>query len=93
MRSFNWDRTSIIIYVATHKSMEDLNRERLILLCLGIPTSFWFARSKGKRTAGKILLTLFVIVNRSYIRTFYTILSILYYTVLYILYYTFYTIL
>ena len=53
--------------VAAHESMEDLNRERLVLLCLGISTLFSFARFKGKRTTDKILSTLFVIVNRSYI--------------------------
>ena len=50
-----------------YESMEDLNRERLVLLCLGIPTLFSFARFKGKRTPDKILSSLFVIVNRSYI--------------------------
>ena len=35
------------------------------------PTLFWFARFKGKRTAGKILSSLFAIVNRSYVVAFY----------------------
>ena len=54
--------------VAAHELTEDLNRERLILLCLGIPsTLFWFVRFKGKRTSDKILSPSFVIVNQSYI--------------------------
>ena len=52
-----------------HESTEDLYRERLILLCLGIPTLFCFARFKGKWTPDKILSLLCVIVNRSYIWT------------------------
>ena len=53
--------------VEAHEPTEDLNRERLVLLCFGIPTLFWFAKSKGKQTSDKILLSLFVIVNRNYI--------------------------
>ena len=52
--------------LATHESTEELNKERLILFCLGILTLLWFARFKDKRTLDKISL-LFVIVNRSYI--------------------------
>ena len=48
--------------VAVPESTEDLDLERLILLCLEIPT-IWFARFKGKRTPDKILLPLFVIVK------------------------------
>ena len=55
--------------VEAHESTEDLYRERLILLCLGIPTLFCFARFKGKWTPDKILSLLCVIVNRSYIWT------------------------
>ena len=57
--------------VVAHQSTEDSNRERLILLYLGVPTLFWFSRFKGKRTPDKILSPLFVIVNQSYIPTFY----------------------
>ena len=56
--------------VAVPESTEDLDLERLILLCLEIPT-IWFARFKGKRTPDKILLPLFVIVKQSYVCTFY----------------------
>ena len=41
-----------------------------ILLCLGVPTLFWFARFKGKQSPDKTLSPLFVVVNRSYISTF-----------------------
>ena len=56
-----------IEHVAAHESTEDLNREGLVISCLGMPTTFRFARSKGKQTPDKILLPLFVIVSRSYV--------------------------
>ena len=58
-------------FVAAHEPTQDLNRKRFVLLCLGIPTLFWFARFKGKRTPDKILSSLFLIINWSYIWIFY----------------------
>ena len=60
----NWRKSN----VAAHESPENSNRRRLILLCRGIPTLFWFDSFKGKRTPNKTS-PLFVIVNQSYIWT------------------------
>ena len=50
METNSWclDRSHFWI-IAAHESMEDLNRERLIFLCIGISTLFRFAKFKGKR--------------------------------------------
>lgn len=58
------------VSVVARESMKDSSRERLVLLCFRVATLFWFAGFKGKQTLDKILSPLFVVVNRSYIRTF-----------------------
>lgn len=56
-------RKIVITRVGAQESTKDSNRERPSLLCLGIPTLFWFVWFEGKQTPGKTLSSLFVIFD------------------------------